>query len=318
MNLTNNTKKNNITFILFTYNEEKRIKNLVKYLLSYGDVIISDDSSKDNTVKIAEKLGAKVIKRKTHIPNAENKEEAEFIFSYVKTDWVFWGFADEIVPLSCLKLYTKLSKSSKYKIVVQKRKTLIYNSENEYFPSEVAIKFYRKDSIDFTDNKIHQSGNFAKDVKWEEVLYLPPIDEYSIYHFQIFTTENYLKNVTNYALIQAKTGDKKFSGLRVIVDPIFAFLVVYFFQGTVRYGVKGFIAAMQAMFYSFTVKAKSYEIKNNINANSIEKKFKKKKLELLKISPKSNILQKIIAYFKIAIISFLHKKYKFKQRDKLA
>ena len=82
--------KSNITFIIFAYNEEKRIEYPMKCFLPYGEVIVSDDSSTDNTVKIAKRLGAIVIKRKS--PRGvlvENQEEINFILSHVATDWVF-------------------------------------------------------------------------------------------------------------------------------------------------------------------------------------------------------------------------------------
>ena len=52
--------KNNITFVIFTYNEEKRIEYPIRNFINYGNVIIIDNFSTDKTKEIAEKLWAKV------------------------------------------------------------------------------------------------------------------------------------------------------------------------------------------------------------------------------------------------------------------
>ena len=38
---------NNITFVIFTYNEEKRIERVIKNLKDYGTVLIADNKSKN-------------------------------------------------------------------------------------------------------------------------------------------------------------------------------------------------------------------------------------------------------------------------------
>ena len=309
------SKKSNITFIIFTHNEEKRISFPIRCYLPYGDVLISDDSSTDNTVKIAKSLGARVIKRKTHeAVIVENKEEADFIYNHVNTDWVFWGFADEIVPKTCLNLYKKISRENKYKVVVQKRKTLMYDAESEFYSGgSNAIKFFQKDAIDYTDNKIHQSGKFASHVKPDEILYLPPLDEDSVYHFHIFTTDVQLKNTSSYYLVQAKTIPYNISSLKIVLNPLIIFLTVYFLQGAWKLGIKGFIAAMQAMFYSFVVLTKAWELNKDINWETMEEKYRIAKKKLLISSPKSNIRQKVSAYISAFFLSRLHKWYKYKK-----
>ena len=52
-----------ISAIVLTKNEERNIKKCLKSLKWCDEVIVIDDFSKDKTVKIAKKLGAKVYKR---------------------------------------------------------------------------------------------------------------------------------------------------------------------------------------------------------------------------------------------------------------
>lgn len=303
----------NITFILFTQNEEKRIEYPIKCYLPYGDVLISDDNSTDKTVAIAEKLGAKVIKRRTKTAFVENKEEADFIFKHVKTAWVFWGFADEMVPKSCLDLYAKIAKENKYKIVVQNRKTIIYGDESVIVPGLINVKFFKKDAIDFTNNKIHQLGKFTTNVRPEDLLYLSPIDEYSVHHFSTDITERFIPKYNLYTSIQATDMESKISPINVAIVPFITFLIHYILLGAWRYGIRGFIVSVRGAIYSFLVYSKKYEIDNQINFETMENKFAKKKKILLTKSPKSNIFNKLWAQMIVIPLSGLHKYYKFRK-----
>src|SRR3989338_9747128 len=308
------SKKSNITFIIFTYNEEKRISFPIKCYLPYGDVIISDDSSTDNTVKIAQNLGARVIKRKVYgsLFN-ENKKELDFVFSHVNTDWVFIGFADEMIPKTCLNLYKKISEDSTYKIVVQKSKTLFFDTKSEFASWGVVIKFFKKDAIDFSNNKIHQMGKFMSHVKPNEIFYLPPLDEFSIYHFQKYTTDTFISNYKSYTTAHAQSIAPSLSAFQIIVNPIITFLTNYLLGGGFRYGIKGFIITMHFSYYTFLTYAKAYEIRNNISEESCEKKFLNKKKDLLNNSPHSSKLKRIIANGRMFFISRLFEYIKFRK-----
>lgn len=48
--------------IIPAYNEEMAIKSVVERALKYGDVLVVDDGSTDDTYNIAEKTGAKIVK----------------------------------------------------------------------------------------------------------------------------------------------------------------------------------------------------------------------------------------------------------------
>jgi len=305
--------KSNITFVIFTYNEEKTIEYPIRCFLPYGEVIISDDSSTDRTVKISEKLGARVIKRKTHLAFVENKEESDFIFSHVKTDWVFWGFSDTMAPKTCLELYKKISHENKYKVVAQKLRTFFYNSHEYFNHFNITTRFFKKDAIDFSNNTIHQMGKFASHVKPSEILYLLPIDEYSLYHFSTHTTASIIANMNKYSYDHAQSTSKP-SFLKMTLWSTSFFVMAYFLNGGLRYGIEGFIVAVQYSLYPFIVYSKTYEKKYNFTSQSIEDNYSKSKKELLTKSPKSNIFQKLVAYLENLIISFIHKSYKFNKK----
>lgn len=69
--------KNKVSVIIPTFNGERTIERAIKSVLNQTadceiEILVCDDCSIDNTVKIAKKLGAKIIKNAKHCggPNA--------------------------------------------------------------------------------------------------------------------------------------------------------------------------------------------------------------------------------------------------------
>jgi glycosyltransferase involved in cell wall biosynthesis len=56
----------NVMIIIPAFNEEKHVKDVVTTALKYGDVIVVDDGSSDNTIENARSTGVKVIVTKTN------------------------------------------------------------------------------------------------------------------------------------------------------------------------------------------------------------------------------------------------------------
>ena len=303
--------KSKITFIIGTFNEEKRVAYPIKSFLPYGDVLVVDNYSTDRTVAIAESLGARVIKYKNQ-GWAETEKQVRFVFSHVNTDWVCIASADELIPKACLELYKKVSEESKYKIVVQRKKTLLYEAGTDFIVAYINIHFFKKGALDYTSKSVHER-KFASHVRPSEVLYLPPIDEYSIYHFSVYNTEKVFNTQNIYSSIQAKFISRRFLLLKLILVPFLSFFQHYVIGGLYSLGVRGFISSVQLSFYYFLTYSKAYELHNNITLDTIEKSFIKEKIKLLHTSPKSSLIKKITGNMAVVLISFLHKKYKFKK-----
>lgn len=84
-----------ITTIILTYNEEKHIERCIKNALQFSqEIYLVDSFSKDQTVSIAEALGAKVYQNKW-----ENNHAKQFNWGLenlpITTEWIFRLDADE-------------------------------------------------------------------------------------------------------------------------------------------------------------------------------------------------------------------------------
>jgi glycosyltransferase involved in cell wall biosynthesis len=81
-----------ISAIVLTHNEEENIKDCLESLKFCGEIIIVDDNSQDNTLKIAKKFNTKIF---THSLNGDFSAQRNFGLERAKGDWVLFLDADE-------------------------------------------------------------------------------------------------------------------------------------------------------------------------------------------------------------------------------
>lgn len=274
--------EHNITFVLFAYNEERRIQYVLRNLQPYGHILVVDNMSTDRTVEISKSFGADVFSRKNDLGWGESEDEVARVLSKVKTNWVYWGSVDELCPRELLEKFVEVSSEDKYQIVYARRKNINYGIEKMVLDVPFQVRLFRRGSIDFKGNTIHNFGRIV--CKPEEILRLPKTDKYSVYHFSTYDLGKFELNHHTYSGIEAKQKidkGKKFSLMRLIIFPAVVFFKFYILNGVWRFGVAGLIMCMEYLFFRFNVAAKMWEIENGVNLESIEKKYDAMKEKLL-------------------------------------
>lgn len=272
----------NITFVVFTFNEEHRIEYVLRCFKDYGHILIVDNFSTDRTVEIAKRYNAEVFQRKNTKGWAEEETEVKNILDKVSTDWVYWGYADELLPKTLLEKFVEISKQNKYKVVYFRRRNVHYGAEDLYLENAIQSRFFVRGSIDFKDNRIHSFGKIV--CLPDKILHLPLVDEYSQYHFSAYNIEKFEKSHSGYSSVEAKRyvdDGNKFSLLKILLKPVFVFTKYYIVNGGWKSGMRGFIMAMQYAFFTFNIEAKIWENENDITIESIEHEYSKLKEEML-------------------------------------
>lgn len=276
-----------ITFIIFAFNEAHRIEYPIKTFLKFGDVLLVDNTSTDETVNIAKKLGAQVINRqKTNLECevTESKEMADWVFKHVKSEWVYWGYADEMLTESCLFKYLDIIKSGKKKLIIQSYRTYLYGDRKAYIEQAFSYRAFKIGSLNFypRNQSIHKIAEIDKNILSNEIEFLPIDTNFSIHHFSVYNSKKLSNNHNLYSEIHAKVDKGKYRNFNIILKPFSSFLVLYFLHKNFLNGLKGFIVAIQYSYYAFMVEAKKYENKNNITLITIERSFANYKAEILK------------------------------------
>lgn len=239
-----------ISAVVLAKNEEKNIKECLSGLRWCDEIVVIDDFSDDKTVEIAEKSGAKVVKR--HLNN-DFSGQRNFALWQVRGDWVFFVDADERVS-------EKLSGEIKKEV-----------------SSPSAADGYFLKRIDFFGGRWLKHGEIGNVRilrlgrkgwgKWER-----SVDEVwnvrgklgtfqnPLWHFSHPSLEKFLKSINERSSLNAielfRKGRKNsfFDWLK----PLAKFIVNYIFRLGFLDGVAGFVFAVLMSLHSFMVRGKLY------------------------------------------------------------
>lgn len=275
----------NITFVVFTYNESRRIEYILRCFHPYGKILIMDNYSTDATPDICRRYGADVQPR-VHLADSANFAEHEIVartvFSRVTTEWIYWGYADEILPHTLLRTLQRVAEEDRYKQVIIPRKNIHYGIRNLNLASNWSPRFFHKGYVDFTNNTIGQMGKFTG--KPEEVLRLPRKDAYSLYHCSTYDVRKFELAHSGYSTTESHNAGARFSPVHMLLYPLYFFLRYYLLAGEWKNGWPGFIMTMQYCFFYFNLQAKLWERENGVTLDSIEKNYDAIKEDLLRES----------------------------------
>ena len=272
----------NITFIIFTYNEEKRLPFVLRNFSAYGRICIMDGGSTDRTREIAESMGAIYFRRPaSNKMNVETPENYEFIKTFLTTDWIYWGYADNIAPKTLLEKLAEISRQDKIKQLLIPLYTYLWGNTKHYALKSYAPFFFHKDFIDFSGNHIHGIGKFLGTK--EQILILPSREEYALKHFSTYNLEKFVRGHMRYAEQEAQ--EKFLTGQKFSVWRLCRAMLAYswiFGKQNYKNGKLGLMIVLNYIFYRVMTYTRLYELENHITLEAIEDNYSKKKEEMLK------------------------------------
>jgi glycosyltransferase involved in cell wall biosynthesis len=265
-----------ITFVLFMFNEEARVERAVRNFNKYGRVLIVDCFSTDRTCEMAVALGAEIFKYQNH-GWVEDEETTSIIKATVKTPWIYWGFADEIVGRATMDEMIAAIEGGKYAIVNIARKNYYYGEFCHAAYCGTQNRAFLKDAIDFRGNRIHHFGKPT--VPESSILHLDPAKHF-VHHFISNTAKVYFRSIDGYTDIDAADAPAR-PPLMLLIRMAAGFLGNYFFRGGRRAGKAGFYFGMMNALYQLMVSMKAYERKNDLVKLTIEDRNNRIRDELL-------------------------------------
>ncbi len=273
--------KNNLTFILFAYNEEKRISYVIKNFINYGEVFILDGGSTDRTQEIAESLGAKFFVRpENKSPFMETEENFAFIKSIITTEWIYWGYTDNIAPKTLVEKMVEISKQDIIKSVNIPLYTYLWGNTKEYAHKSYAPFLYHKDYIDFKNNHIHGLGKFTG-TKAQQI-FLEDEEAYALKHFSTYTLTKFISGHLRYAETEALQKFEK--GEKFNLLKMFAAMIRYAYiygKHSYKNGTLGLLIVLNYMVFRLMTYTRLYELENEITLTSVEENYSKVKEKIL-------------------------------------
>lgn len=272
----------NISFILFTYNDGYRLEHAIRNFKPFGEVIISDQESTDNTRQVAEKFGAKYTSRKaTGKPFIETQELLDTVTGLASKDWIYWGYVDNILPKKLLEKLVEISLQEKIKYVYIPVHTYLWGDTKHVMAKAEYPCFFRKGMVDFSNNRIHGMGKFLGSAK--EALHLPQKKEFAMRHFSLYDLNKFIPAHLRYANTEA---EQKFNdGKRISLFYLFGSMGRYFYlfycKGGFRAGLRGLFVGLLYIFFRLMVGVRLFEMEHNLNLETIEAEYAKEKKRMV-------------------------------------
>ncbi|KJW02849.1 glycosyl transferase 2 family protein [Rickettsia endosymbiont of Ixodes pacificus] len=253
-----------ISAFIITKNEAARIAiaiNSVKNIVD--EVIVVDNESTDDTVSIAEKLGAKVVIK----PWLGYVGQKSFAESLCVNDWVLNIDADEELSkeLQDEIEYIFASKNQDQYLAYQIKLLIMHRNDQKprmFAPFNKCTRLYNKKFASFANtvnNTTHDSVIFNKDVDFAGKIYL--LNE-AAYHYSGTSIEQLVTKANFYSSEQAKDlmmQDKKVSNTRIAFEMLWWFFKAFFIRRYFVFGFDGFVDSIIFAFARFLRLAKLRE-----------------------------------------------------------
>lgn len=254
-----------ITFVIFTFNEAARVERAVRNFAPYGRVLVVDNCSTDVTAELAVAAGAQVLLHRN--PGwVEDEDTVAAVKAAVATPWIYWGYSDEIVDRDTLVALREAIGDGRYSIVNIARKNYFYGRFVAEAYRNTMNRAFLKDAIDFAGNTIHNFGRVA--VLPDRIKTLDP-ERHFVHHFISNTAKSYMHTLDGYTDIEASHAPFK-SPPAMLLAMLKDFIANYFLRGGRRAGRAGFYLAMSMLYYRLLLTMKVYEREQGLTRSSIE------------------------------------------------
>ena len=233
-----------------------------------------DDGSTDRTQEIAERCGARFVRRPIDkvSPLAETQLMLDFAKSLITTDWIFWGYVDIFLPKTLLDKMAEISKQELYKYVYVPIDTYLWGEIKHPVIRAAYPSFFHKDYADFKGNRLHSMGKFIG--RPAQVLRLPWQAQYAMRHYSLYDLEKFVSKHLNYANVEAQ--DKFSHGAKFspayMLGSMGRYFYLFYKRGW-RAGVRGLYAALLYSFFRLMVAVRLYELEHGLNLEAIEAEF---------------------------------------------
>lgn len=155
-----------ISVIVITKNEEDRIEACLESVKWADEIIVADNGSSDNTLKIAKKYTPKIFQYEgSDFAKLRNQS-----MERASGDWVFYVDADERVLLPLRQEIEGIVKTSSKSAYAISRKNIIFGQEVDYGPykRDWMIRLFKKDKFKGWVGQVHEYGTFEGELGYSQ------------------------------------------------------------------------------------------------------------------------------------------------------
>lgn len=240
-----------ISVFMVVKNEEQHIAKALASVSDMAEVIVVDSGSTDNTVAIAQSMGAKVF---FHEWQGYAKQK-QYAMSLCSQEWVLNLDGDEEITLAVKKRFAKIIAEDSADCVRMQRDDVFIG---KILPSLVKKRnnhrLYKRSKSYFDDGRLaHESAHVdGKEVSIRE----------AFIHYGYDSISAVTNKSNTYSALKAQEKflkNKKDSVLKLVLIFPLIFIKEYIFQRKIFAGKRGFILSVMEAYYAFLKEAKLYE-----------------------------------------------------------
>lgn len=246
-----------LSVVVLTKNEERNIGDCLKSVHGWADeIVVVDDESSDNTLKIVHEYTDKIIQRKMDVEGRHRN----FAYSQARNNWVLSLDADERVTEELkAEIEGAIGEGCEYNGFTIPRRNFIGNYWVKYagwYPSP-QLKLFRKDKFRYEEAGVHPRA-FMDD----------PCGHLKgdIIHYSYRNIEDFLNKLNNQTTREAEkwySQNKPMRLARFLRRTIDRFFRSYIGKKGWKDGFVGFVIAFFAGLYQFLSYLKYREIARN-------------------------------------------------------
>lgn len=243
-----------ISAVIITFNEEKRLEPALKSLAGLvSEIVVVDSFSTDNTVKLAKKYSTKVFQRKW----TDYTDQKNYANRRASSPWILSLDADERISpelhAEILKVKKEEPECDGFSIPRQVYYLGKWIRHSGWYPDR-KIRLFRKDKARWEGEYVHE--RLVIDGKIQKL-------SGSIHHFTYRNISEHLDRINKFSELGAQklyAKRKKCRWHRLVFMPFFRFVKSFFWRAGFLDGYPGFIISVLNGYSIFLRYAKLREI----------------------------------------------------------
>lgn len=244
---------NKISAVIIAKDSQEVIDEALRSVKFCDETIVIDAGSKDKTMDIARKHGAKVF----NFDPDDYAGSRNFGLKVASYDWILYVDTDERVSYDLAREIKKEVKTTKYNAFKLRRKNF-YLGRNEWPRVEKLERLFRKNALKNWYGRIHESPVVEGKIGTLEGF---------LFHYTHQDLSSMLSKTIEWSKIEAelrfKAGHPRMNILRFIRVMLTAFFDSYIRQGGFRVGIAGLIESIYQSYSIFVTYARLWELQRN-------------------------------------------------------
>lgn len=248
-----------LSAVIITFNEEKNIARCIASLKGIADeIIVLDSFSGDQTVSLAKHAGAHVIQQSFE-GYIEQKNRA---ISYARNDYVLCLDADEELSATLQQSILREKQTFKFDGYTMNRCTYYcgrFIKHGTWYP-DTKLRLFNRHKAKFAGTNPHDKVEFFSEGSLQKL-------KGDLLHYSYNSLEEHIYQNNRFSTISAEAyfkKGKKFTLLRLLFNPAWAFFNGYVLRLGFLDGIRGFIIAKNIAHLTFMKYYKLYALEKGI------------------------------------------------------